>query len=222
MLLKEIILQTNHLALLHAFYQEVLQLPVMHYNSKTVSIAAGQTKLVFEAGNNSANPFYHFAFNIPSNKIEEALYWLRDRIELLWMEDYKSYIAEFTNWHARSVYFIDPAGNILEFIARFDLNDNTSEPFCASQIRNISEIGLVFTDTEFDEHVSKLLHNFHLEYFSKQQPMKQFRAIGDDEGLFIAVPEHRNWYPTNIPCGTFPLTVKFSNDKSQYHLDVNL
>jgi hypothetical protein len=219
MLLKEIILQTNHLALVHAFYQEVLLLPVMQYNSKTVAIAAGQTKLVFQAGNSSVNPFYHFAFNIPSNKIEEALYWLRDKIELPWMEDYKGYIAEFTNWHARSVYFIDPAGNIVEFIARFDLNDDASEQFSASQIRNISEIGLVFSNAEFDKQVKKLLGNFHLAYFLKQQPMPQFRAIGDDEGLFITVPEYRNWYPTDTPCGIFPLSVKFENAKSQYHLN---
>ena len=219
MLLKEIILQTNHLALLHAFYQEVLQLPVMHYNSKTVSIAAGQTKLVFEAGNNSANPFYHFAFNIPSNKIEEALYWLRDRIELLWMEDYKSYIAEFTNWHARSVYFIDPAGNILEFIARFDLNDVANEPFSAAHIRNVSEIGLVFRVENFDADINNLLKQYPLSYFDKQPPMPHFRAVGDDEGLFVIVPENRVWFSTkNTISQIFPLKVSFMENNKLFEL----
>jgi catechol-2,3-dioxygenase len=148
-------------------------------------------------------------FNIPSNKIEEALQWLNDRVQLLWIEDYESYIADFTAWHARSVYFKDPAGNILEFIARFDLHDTTSEPFSALQIRNISEIGIVLPTEKFDKEVNDLLQKFQMNYFSRQPPMKHFRAIGDDEGLLIVVPEHRNWYPTNIPGRIFPLAVKF-------------
>ncbi len=220
MLLKEIRLQTKHLSALYHFYKDVLHLKVSQSNTETIAIVAGQTTLIFEATDDTANPFYHFAFNIPANKIEEALQWLQGKVELLWMEEYKSYIANFTNWHARSLYFIDPAGNILELIARFDLNDNASDPFSAEQIRNISEIGLVFNNREFDEHVNKLLYNFQLQYFSKQPPMKHFRATGDDEGLFIVVPQHRNWFPANTPCGIFSLSVKFKNNNREHHLQL--
>jgi hypothetical protein len=41
--------------------------------------------------------------------------------------------------------------------------------------------------------------------------LPQFKAIGDDEGLFIVVPENRNWYPTNKPAGIFPMNVEFEN-----------
>ena len=47
----------------------------------------------------------------------------------VWMEDYEDDIANFVNWHAKSVYFFDPAGNIVELIARFDLDNKTSETF---------------------------------------------------------------------------------------------
>ena len=209
MLLKEIKLQTKNVSAIYNFYNHVLQLPVTKPGSTGIVITAGKTNLFFEEVTGEADPFYHFAFNIPSNKIEEALQWLNDRVQVLWMEDYESYIAAFTAWHARSVYFKDPAGNILELIARFDLHDTTSEPFSALQIRNISEIGIVLPIEKFDKEVDDLLQKFQMNYFSRQPPMKHFRAIGDDEGLLIVVPEHRNWYPTNIPGCIFPLTVKF-------------
>ena len=50
------------------------------------------------------------------------------KAELLWLDDYKGYIADFIKWHAKSFYFKDPAGNILELIARFDLDDIAGEP----------------------------------------------------------------------------------------------
>ena len=89
-----------------------------------ITITAGETKLIFEEAQADQNPFYHFAFNIPSNKFEEAYEWAKDKVKLLWLKDYDSFIADFKNWHAKSFYFKDPAGNILEMISRFDLNDS--------------------------------------------------------------------------------------------------
>ena len=81
---------------------------VIETNAKTISINAGKTTLIFQQTNNPEKPFYHFAFNIPSNKIDEAFQWLKDKVEILWIDEYKNYIAEFTAWNARSVYFMDP------------------------------------------------------------------------------------------------------------------
>lgn len=114
---KEITLQTKNIADLYVFYKNTLQLNVIKPNEKTISVETGTTKLIFEQTNNAQKPFYHFAFNIPSNKIEEALKWLKSKVELLWIEDYENCIAEFTNWNARSIYFLDPGGNIVELIA---------------------------------------------------------------------------------------------------------
>jgi catechol 2,3-dioxygenase-like lactoylglutathione lyase family enzyme len=218
MLLKEITLKTKHISAVYNFYKDVLQLQVKQPGTTSMAIEAGETRLIFEAISNDTNPFYHFAFNIPSYKIEEALQWLQNRVKLTWIEDYKSYIAEFTNWHARSIYFSDPAGNVLEFIARRDLNDDPAEAFSAHQIRNVSEIGVVFPVSEFDKKANDLLQTFQLDYFTRQPPMQHFRAIGDDSGLLIVVPEHRNWYPTNIPGGIFPLALTFENKGTAYRL----
>ncbi len=220
MLLEQLILQTKNINELYNFYKNMLQLEVIQPDAKTISINAGKTRLIFEQTDNAEKPFYHFAFNIPSNKIEDALHWLKDKVEVLWIEDYKKYIAEFTNWNARSVYFLDATGNIVELIARFDLHDEVDEPFSSSHIRNVSEIGIVLNAEKFDANVDKIKQEYQFEYFSKQPPLKYFRAIGNDEGLFIVVPEQRNWYPTNIPCKIFPLSISFENNNQEYRLQL--
>ncbi len=94
MLLKVIRLQTKHLSLFYTFYNDVLELPTKYHGEKSISISAGQSQLIFEATNDDLNPFYHFAFNIPSNKFEESFQWLQGRVQLLWLDDYKSYVAD--------------------------------------------------------------------------------------------------------------------------------
>lgn len=219
MLLQQIKLQTNKLQALHDFYRNMLELPVTPIQDGSITISVGMSQLIFDEVKDS-NPYYHFAFNIPSNKLEEAMTWLQSRVELLWLDDYKSYVADFKSWHAQSVYFLDPAGNIGELIARFDIDDIVEENFSSSHFRNVSEIGLVFQDKTFDEQVNKLLSDYQLNYFAKQPPLQHFKAIGDDEGLFIVVPKQRNWFSTKMAAGIFPVDIKFYNDGREYWLQV--
>lgn len=215
MQVKRIVLQTAYLKTLEEFYSSILDLPLQEINDTRISARIGSTELVFDETKDS-EPFYHFAINIPANKIDEAKRWLNNKVNLLWIEDYKSDVADFVNWHAKSVYFYDPAGNILELIARFDLANNNSEPFSPKHLLSISEVGLVFNQEDFEKKTTELLENHSLVYFSKQVPLPQFRAIGNDEGLFIVVPEHRNWYPTDKPAKIFPLSVEFENEGKKY------
>ena len=137
----------------------------------------------------------------------------------MWLHDYKSYIADFINWHAKSFYFLDPAGNILEFITRFDLKDNADEPFTSKHIRNVSEIGLVLPVENFDGDVNKLFSQYPLSYFDKQPPLPHFRAVGNDEGLFIIVPENRVWFSTkDTTSQIFPMEILFKENNNLYEL----
>src|SRR5215831_16480144 len=170
---REIVLQTRQLNALEEFYSSVIELPVGRDVGK-ISVTIGLTQLVFQEINNS-QPFYHFAINIPSNKIEEARQWLKAKVELLWMKDYDSEIADFKGWNAKSVYFFDPAGNIVELISRFELNDGVDEQFSSKHFNCISEIGIVFPSDDFDQRTNDLLQKFNLQYFSKQPPLPQFR-----------------------------------------------
>src|SRR5487761_2159962 len=153
MLFKEIRLKTNHLSALYYFYKDVLKLTTVYGDEKSITVTVGKSQLIFEETDDIGNPFYHLAFNIPFNKFVDAFLWMKEKRELLWLDDYRGYIADFVNWNAKSFYFLDPAGNILELITRYDLNDSVEEAFSSKHIRNVSEIGLVIPKESFDSEV---------------------------------------------------------------------
>jgi hypothetical protein len=217
--IKQLILETAAPGKLFSFYGQLMGLPTEYKDGNTIQVRIGKTELVFKTSD-LTDPFYHFAINIPANKIFEARQWAAERVELIIMEDYHSDIADFVNWHARSIYFYDPAGNIVELIARFDLKNDEPGPFNAKQWLSISEAGIVFPGEELDQNTEKLLQQYSLNYFDKQPPLPQFRAVGDDQGLFIIVPDKRNWYPTKKPSGIFPMHLQFDNKGRNYSLSM--
>lgn len=219
MKIKTLALQTGCLKTMKEFYSSVLELPVQEVDENKMVTKVGPSNLVFTYAKEES-PFYHFAINIPSNKIVEAKEWLTNKVKLLWMKDYKSDIADFINWHAKSVYFFDPEGNILELIARHDLKNEDKEFFSSKQLLSVNEVGLVFKQDEFDRKISELKEVYSLAYFDKQPPLTHFRAIGDDEGLLVAVPQNRNWYPTDKPAGIFAMTLEFENNHETYRLEL--
>ncbi len=215
MLIKELRLQSKNILSLFSFYKETLEMDVIR-SGNGITITAGETKLIFEKYTGDESPFYHFAFNIPSNNFQQAYDWVKPKLDMLWLKDYNGYIADFVNWHAKSFYFNDPEGNILEMISRFDLNNPVEETFSTAQINTISEIGIVFPADTFEEDVKAMMKQYSLDYFDKQQPLPQFRAIGNDEGLFIVVPKNRIWFATDIEAKIYRTEVTFIN-KNKLH-----
>ena len=208
MKIKQLDLYTSNIDAMISFYQQLLQLPVQAKENE-LTITIGQTMIRFHKSDVASHPFYHFAINIPANKIEEARDWMNKKAPLMWMEDYKNVIADFKSWNAQSVYFVDAAGNIVELIARFDLSTNTVENFGPSHLLSVSEIGLVFKQEEIEQRTNSILGNYQLDYFEKQKPFPDFKAVGNDEGLFIIATEGRNWYPTQLPAKIFPTKITF-------------
>ncbi|MFA9188570.1 VOC family protein [Flavobacterium magnesitis] len=215
MKLEHLQLQTNNLKNTARFYQEILGLSIVENNSESISIQVGNSILKF-IENNNFNSIYHFAFNIPNNKLEEAITWLKNKIDLLVIED-KNVIARFENWNANAVYFYDNNGNLLEFIARHDLDNNQLAPFNSKSILNISEIGIV-NETPL-ELANQLIEKHGLDFFAKNPNSELFSAVGNDEGLLIIVKPNRNWYPTQIPAASNKITVKIENNGTLIELN---
>ena len=215
MKLEHLQLQTNNLKNTARFYQEILGLSIVENDSKSISIQTGNSVLKF-IENNDFNSIYHFAFNIPENKLEEAITWTKNKINLLVIED-KNVIARFENWNANAVYFYDNNGNLLEFIARHDLDNSQLTPFDSESILNISEIGIV-SEPPLDL-ANQLIEKHGLELFAKNPNSELFSAVGNDEGLLIIVKPKRNWYPTQIPAESNKTVIQIQNNGTLIELN---
>ncbi|NBB21162.1 hypothetical protein GVN20_17485 [Runella sp. CRIBMP] len=206
MTIKELTLLSDNLAETKQFYARILGLPIVSENTSALSFAAGATLLCFEQSTN-LRPHYHFAFNIPYTSVMDAFSQMSKKVEILPISE-NSKLADFVNWNAKSFYFYDNNGNILEFIGRNDLpdRDKMDSPF----ILSVSEIGLPVENVK--DECEKLINQHHLGYFDKQPPSDTFSVIGEDTGLLIIVPVGRNWYPTeNHPSEAFKIKVVILN-----------
>src|SRR3954471_3762897 len=144
MFIQSLHLLTNDLAATKKFYTELLQTPVIKESEQRILFAFGHSTLNFYASYES-DPFYHVAFSIPNNKLEEALEWVRERTEILPYSE-KEIIADFIGWNAKAFYFHDNNQNILEFITHYDLKTSSTHPFTSALITGICEIGITVED----------------------------------------------------------------------------
>ena len=210
MKIDQIQISTKDIQRTKSFYQEVLGLFILENDKNSVTIQAGESILKF-VEDPQFNSIYHFAFNIPSNQLEEAIEWCQNKVDLILIED-KKVITHFENWNAHAVYFYDNNGNLLEFIARHDLNNEQVGGFNLASILNISEIGIV-NENPF-ELGKKLIEEHGLHFFSKNDNSEFFSAIGDDKGLMILVRPNRNWYPTQTPAESNPIKISLENNEA--------
>jgi len=208
--ISQIQIKTNDIKRTRTFYQSVLDLFILKNDQNSVMIRVGDSVLKF-VEDSQFNSIYHIAFNIPKNQLEEAIKWCKNKVDLISIED-KNVITHFENWNAHAVYFYDNNGNLLEFIARHDLDNEQGGKFTGASILNISEIGIV-TENPL-ELGNKLIAEHQLYFFSKNANSEVFSAIGDDEGLLILVRPNRNWYPTQTLSESNPTEVTLENKES--------
>jgi catechol 2,3-dioxygenase-like lactoylglutathione lyase family enzyme len=182
------------LARMKEFYHEALGLRVIEEQRHRLTIAAGQTSLTFvPTGNDNGRPFYHFAFNIPENKIRSACSWQGQRTSLLPIPaglrdaDYPAEVVDYRHWNAHSIFFFDPAGNVVEYIARHDLRNGADGQFGSRDILYASEIAFVVDDV--NTTATRLCDTFALTRYRGGD--NQFRAIGDERGLLLVMRRGR-------------------------------
>lgn len=211
----ELQLLTDNIKETEKFYTGLLGLELLYKDFDKISFLAGHSTLTFHLSENK-NPVYHFAFTVPGNKLDEAFQWAGPKFDILPVTP-ENKIADFINWNAKAFYFSDNNGNILEFIARFDLNYKTDIPFDSSSILAISETGFVVDNVTVQSNMIREKYNIPL--FSKQPKHdNDFTVLGDDKGLLIMVGKERKWYPTDIKSKPFWAKITISNNGTKADL----
>ena len=200
---ENVILETASLTRTKLFYNKTLELPIVKESDEAISFQAGASVLTFKK-TTQGKPFYHIAFNITNNKFSESFEWINSKLDLLPMDNGLP-IAAYPDWNAQSFYFYDNNGSIIEFIVRFDLPYYSAESFTLSDIKEISEVGIVA------ENVSETAATMNTEYgipmFAKSRPSEKFTAMGDDHGLLIIIPKGHGWVPVHKSAHIFPLAI---------------
>lgn len=193
------------------FYEETLGLKLINQSDEQATFRVGDSTLTFIQREESTP--YHFAINIPSNKEHEALAWLKERVEIL--TDGEHELHDFVSWNAKAVYFYDADRNIVEFIARKNLNLPTESAFDTSSLLCISEIGMPTENVR--EKFNRLNATTPLPKYSGDH--ERFSAIGDESGLIICVNKAiKDWFPTNDTAYSSPFEMDFTNTGKRFHL----
>ncbi|MGE0758731.1 MAG: VOC family protein [Pirellulaceae bacterium] len=176
------------------FYHRSLGMGVAEEKPGRLTIEAGRTRLTFlKPPTDEAKPFYHFAFNIPENKAVAARDWQAKRTPLLPIPkalrdpEYPDDVVHYRHWNAHSVFFFDPAGNVVEYIARHNLKNSATGEFGSKDILYASEIAFVVDDvpaatTRWKEAVGLGAYNGTGD---------QFAALGDEWGLLLIMKRGR-------------------------------
>jgi catechol-2,3-dioxygenase len=200
-------LETGKLPELKRFYREQMEFPIVEESAEAFVARAGTTLLAFRAVEGS-RAFHHFAFNIPENMLPQGKEWARKRSPLIRRpngdEEYF-----FPSWNAHSVYFLDPAGNILEFIARHNLKNAKVGEFTSADILGASEIAIVVDDVAATAERAR--EEIGLQPFGGP-PSSEFAALGDDHRLLIVARRNRPWNNGTVAT-VFPTRATFLGEK---------
>ena len=179
-----------------AFYGKALELRILDERADRFTVEAGETRITFVDSAEAVEgrrPFYHFAFNIPENKILKALEWQKARTSLLPIPErnraagFPPEVVDYSHWNAHSIFFLDPAGNVVEYIARHDLKNGDAQAFTWTDILYASEIALVVDDVAAAAAVLKDTAGAS-QYRGGSDA---FMAMGDEHGLLLVMKRGR-------------------------------
>ena len=221
MKLLEVHLQTHKVEALQAFYRDAFGLATAQESNGAFSFQTGTTRTFFHPVNDQSEPFYHFAFNIPENQFEAAKTWMEQRAPLL-THNAQDWI-HFERINAHSVYCYDPAGNIVELIARHDLHNASDAEFGSDSILEMSEIGLPVPNVE--AYVPHLCAATGMDVWRLSSINDTLTFVGQEDGMFIVVVQDRDWLMTKDPAVPYPVTAlvegrgkDFTDAERGYHI----
>ncbi|MDQ4503883.1 hypothetical protein [Sinomonas sp. ASV322] len=193
--------ETEDVLRAESFYGSVLRLHTTR-RGRSLTVRAGSSRLALHEG--SIGPGrQHLAFTVPRLMFDSAKEWIADRVPLLRDAEGRDEFETSPHWNARSLYFLDPDGNILEFIIRRDIPDERIGPFRPEHVQCISEVGIAVEDVP--RAAARVGSVFGIDAYGNGAPT--FQPVGNVEGLLIFVTSGRHWFPTTTPSGARGLTV---------------
>lgn len=193
------------------FYRDLFELEIRNYTEDCFEVEIGYSVLRFQQ-KKDATP-YHIAIHIPDKQEEEALKWVKERVSALKNNDDE--IIDFSHWQAKSLYFYDRDGNIMEFISRRQFHKPESAIFSPKSLLGISEIGLATGNIK--EKFSFLSTKCGLEVFDGS--FEKFCAIGDPEGLLITINKKlKDWFPSGDKAYASEFSVQFTHNGENFRV----
>ena len=198
---RELIIDSRDTGKQKSFYSGVPGIDIVSEDDQQFRIMIGSTSLTIRQ-NELATP-YHYAINIPSDQITDAVHFLKEN-NISIICDGENEIVDFSNWNAESVYFHDADKNIVELIARKNLEIKNKNKFSGGSFVSISEIGIAVENVEncfreINKYVNAPVYwgNFNV-----------FCAAGDEQGLFIIIDKKRkNWFPSGATAYSSPFVI---------------
>ncbi|MEK4277489.1 MULTISPECIES: VOC family protein [unclassified Paenibacillus] len=200
MMIEELQLYTTRLEDLKHFYRDTLGMEVSNATDQAFNLQVGSTKMIFKPCETDHEPFYHVAWSIPTNRFKEAKQWAASRVVLSREGDRDETYS--TNWNSHSLYFEDPAGNIIELIAHHRMQNESDHDFSTQDILQVCEVGLVTEDV-----LSTVNELQRIGLTRWGEVSDTFAPVGDVHGLFIVVKKDRTWFFSTQKAEIYPLEV---------------
>lgn len=202
---KKVTLYTDRLEEMKGFYEYQLGFRIVEEDETSFTLAIGESTLIFKESDRKA--FYHFAFNIPGNQFTLAKSWANSRVTLNRQEGMDEIF--YANFNADAFYFEDPAGNIVEFIAR--RNVDRMGDFTVDSLLNISEVSVT---TPFVEEVGEQLEMMDIPVRgNKGIDPKALNFLGQGDAYILLVAPKRVWYFSKQKSEVHPLAIQLQSGR---------
>lgn len=209
----ELKLFTNQLEKQKEFFLNKMGFQLLDENENEICIKIGWSNLRFVR--TEIIHKYHYCFLVPSNKLMESLEWVNSRIKTVQVGN-RERTVHFEEWNADSFYFYDGGGNIVEFIVRHDLKNESNSEFDSNMVLCINEIGLGTNDIE--KVNNQLEENIGTKFYKGD--LKRFGTNGSAEGMFL-IPNYNLkeiWFPTEIKIKAEPFEAIVENNNQKYNV----
>ena len=202
---KKVTLYTNQLEDMKGFYEYQLGFRIVEEDETSFTLSIGESQLVFRESERVA--VYHFALNIPGNQFTLAKWWAGERVTLNRQEGMDEVF--YANFDADAFYFQDPAGNVVEFIARRSVDRMGN--FTVDSLLNISEVSIT---TPHVEEVGELIEEMDIPVRgNKGIDPKSLNFLGSGHAYIILVAPKRTWYFSKQKSETHPLSIELSDGR---------